>query len=201
VKFAKAPLLYIQQPTVNKPSAPMQHTYSSPKKKTRIDSNPEPEKKNPQQPIKKYSNFAAISKEIVQDLKEAPKDEKPTKTIKRTGKMELTTPSSPESTHVSEITSPSQSTPSSPTEQQANKDKTEKKKFKDMSIMEKIMYFINTPNHLPRMRCVVITDERKYRGIIKDFQDDHILMQVGRLVSTTKINIEDVREIQLLGLG
>lgn len=31
-KFASEPMLYIQQPSINRPEAPMQHHYTSPKK-------------------------------------------------------------------------------------------------------------------------------------------------------------------------
>jgi Spore coat protein CotO len=201
MKFAKEPLLYIQQPTVIRPSAPMQHTYSTPKKKAKIESSPQPEKKNPQQPIKRRSSLDAITKEIVHDLKVAPTNEvKPIKTIKRTGKIDLPSTPSPEPTPAQETPSSSQQTLSAPTEQQdTNEEKNERKKFKDMTILEKVLYFIHTPSHLPRMRCEVITEERKYRGIIRDFQDDNIVMQVGRRGSSTKINLDDVKEIQLLG--
>ncbi|GIO25778.1 CotO family spore coat protein [Ornithinibacillus bavariensis] len=188
-KFANEPLMYIHQPTVIRPSAPMQHTYRTPKKEDKIESVQKPVKKYPK-PTKQRTNISAISKDIVHDLKEAPPNANDlANSAQNTSNKDLTGNSTPAEPSESPI----------PIEPQDNKDNNEKKKFRDMSILEKVMYFINTPNHLPRMRCEVITEEKKYRGIIKDFQEDHIIMQVGRRMPTTSISIKDVKGIQLIG--
>lgn len=176
-KFAKEPLLYIHQPTVQKPAAPMQHFYTTPKKAkpTKAAVVPETEKKT----IKKSRDLSTITKEIAKELKEP--------------KVPIKKAPNPIQTET-EVESSS----SSNDQPQLIQDKG-KKKFKDMTILEKVDYFLHTPNHLPSMRCEVKTEERKYRGVIKDFQDNTIYMQVGRRVALTKIPIDDITEIQLLG--
>lgn len=87
-------------------------------------------------------------------------------------------------------------------DKQEKKDKQEaesSKKFSDMTIQEKIDYFLNKPVHIPRMRCEVKTEERTYRGKIQSLEGENILMQVGRRTSLTKIKVSAITEIRLIG--
>lgn len=86
---------------------------------------------------------------------------------------------------------------SSSLEEVSEDNKLERKKFKEMTLMEKIDYFIKTPSHLPRMRCEVVTNDNKYRGIMLDKENEVIKMRVGR--RTTEVSIEDITDIRLLG--
>lgn len=58
-KFAKDPMLYIHQPQVERPQAPMQHQYISPKKAKEPTSVDELSKtsKNSSNPVRKKRNF------------------------------------------------------------------------------------------------------------------------------------------------
>lgn len=71
--------------------------------------------------------------------------------------------------------------------------------FNDLTIEQKIAYFINMPSNAPAVRCEIQTEERKYRGIIVESKDDHVFMRVGRRVSTTEIAVKDIEDIILLG--
>lgn len=73
------------------------------------------------------------------------------------------------------------------------------KKFVDMNINEKINYFLNRSIYSPELKCVIETDERNYRGVITDFQDDHVYIRVGRRVSSTEVPLEQIKNIRLLG--
>lgn len=78
--------------------------------------------------------------------------------------------------------------------------KTKEKPFKDMSNIERIHYFLNVPEHIPKMKCEIETDKTKYRGIITDFKDKTVYMQTGsRLLVSNEIPLNDIRSIQLLG--
>ncbi|WP_047982365.1 CotO family spore coat protein [Ornithinibacillus contaminans] len=174
-KFANEPLMYIQQPTVSKPTAPMQHEYRTPKKVLTTTSATEPTS-----PQKKTTNrstsIGKITRGFVQELKEP----QPVRRAPRNKGQETSTEKEKKSV-----------------EQPVSDTSTEKKKFKDMSLLEKVEYFVNTPSHLPKMRCEVKTDARSFRGIIKDFQDNQISMLVGRRTST--IDFTEVTDIRLLG--
>ncbi|SFD39194.1 Spore coat protein CotO [Lentibacillus persicus] len=75
----------------------------------------------------------------------------------------------------------------------------EKKKFKDMTLDERVEYFLDTPDHAPIMKCEVKTEGRNYRGIIVDYQDDNVYMRVGRRTTPTSIPFETIKEINLIG--
>jgi len=82
----------------------------------------------------------------------------------------------------------------------ANSDQVVKNShFNDLTIEQKVTYFINMPDNAPVVRCEVDTEERKYRGTIVDSKDDLVFMRVGRRASTTEIPLKDSQEISLLG--
>ncbi|GAA0593349.1 hypothetical protein GCM10009001_06890 [Virgibacillus siamensis] len=177
-KYAKSPLLYIHQPTIRTPEAPMQDNYRTPKKREvsatgeknagEASSNGEadaaPKKKAPaRRPVKRdyFSNSAG---------KKATKDH----TVTDDDNFEQTVADD----HAGD---------------------GDRKKFKDMTLDERVDYFLNTPKHVPTMRCEIKTEERKYRGKIVDFQEEEVYMQVGRRRSATKIPFDDILEIGLIG--
>lgn len=184
-KYAREPLLYIDQPTANTPTAPMQHSYTSAKKKTNKSASSPPTHSEsrvaPQKPIKKrpslnsFSTAMANSNEIKEPQPQV-KKKRPSFPTQELEEMESSSSSFEEVTEENIL---------------------ERKKFKEMTLMEKIDYFITSPNHLPRMRCEVVTNDNKYRGTILDKEDEVIKMRVGR--RTTVISIEDITEIRLLG--
>jgi hypothetical protein len=176
-KFAREPLMYIQQPTISKPSAPMQDSYKSPRKKRPAPTSTptETEKKPIQNVIKKRPSLNSFTNGATDELKEP-------RVLKRRGPSTVQEIEEDESKTVEE--SPIQ-------------DNGERKKFKDMTILEKVDYFVHTPSHLPRMRCEVITSERKYRGVILEKEEDEVIMRVGR--RQNRIKIEDISEINLIG--
>lgn len=73
------------------------------------------------------------------------------------------------------------------------------KKFKEMSLEEKVFYFAYAPATSPTLRCEVMTSERSYRGKIVDFIENEVYMRVGRRISPEKIPFETIRDIRLLG--
>lgn len=75
----------------------------------------------------------------------------------------------------------------------------ERKKFREMTVEERIDYFLNPPKHAPVMRCEVKTEERKYRGTIVDSQDEKVYMRVGRRTTPTTIPIDSINEIRMIG--
>lgn len=187
-KYAREPLLYIHQPTVSRPNAPMQHSYKT--QRTTTSSSAEAEKKTPLKPLKKRPSTELISQSIIKELHE-PLPKQPKKRRPALPVQEVEETSINESIHSKRMDH------TQPTEQTTQDKSGERRKFKDMSTLEKIEYFINTPQHLPRMRSEVKTNEKKFRGVILDKEEDEILMRVGR--RSTRIKLEDIVDIQLLG--
>ncbi|HLQ70739.1 MAG TPA: CotO family spore coat protein, partial [Bacillota bacterium] len=87
--------------------------------------------------------------------------------------------------------------PDKPTRQQLRGSNA--KKFRDMTIKEKVYYFSDAPALSPKLRCEVQTINRSYRGKIVDFVDNEVYIRVGRRRSTTNIPFDEIRDIRLLG--
>jgi hypothetical protein len=70
--------------------------------------------------------------------------------------------------------------------------------FRDRTIPEKIHYLLHTPREMPTLRCEVITDEEKHRGIAKLEEDDILVLRVyGR--QDVIIEKDSIKDIRLLG--
>ncbi|WP_164669448.1 CotO family spore coat protein [Virgibacillus doumboii] len=156
-KYAKSPLLYIHQPNIRTPEAPMQHNYVTPKKSGE------------------------------QQVQEQPK-----KTQKRPLKRSSSVKNNENKDNVEEIESTDE-------EEEAESSEQDRKKFKDMTLRERVNYFMNRPKHVPIMKCEVKTEERNYRGVIVDFQEETVFMRVGRRTSQTKIPFDSISEIRMIG--
>src|SRR5699024_11650770 len=98
-----------------------------------------------------------------------------------------------------EIVSAETADNSEPDELKEKKSMADRPKFKDMTIEEKVEYFVSQPRHVPKLRCQIETNERKYRGIIIDFQEDHVFIRVGKRSSSTKISLDQITNIRMLG--
>lgn len=73
------------------------------------------------------------------------------------------------------------------------------KKFKDMTLLEKVYYFKTIPEHAPKVRCEISTEERKYQGIITDYKDNNVWIRIGRSSSSTKVPFDEILSIRMLG--
>lgn len=73
------------------------------------------------------------------------------------------------------------------------------KKFKDMTIEEKVVYFANTPSFAPKVKCEVKTEEKIYRGLITDFEENIVYMRFGNRSVKTQIPLDTINSIRMLG--
>lgn len=168
-RFAKDPLLYIDQPIVGTPEAIMQYDYHTPKdEKVVAPIKSTQQKKVNQRPLRRnflVNNTFDVSEEkvVTEDL-------------------------SIDETVVEKVTAPKE-------ESLISKDN----KFKDMTIDEKIAYLSNLPDHILRVKCEVQTENEAYKGIITDSIDDHVFIQVGRRSSSISIPYSEIISIRMLG--
>lgn len=154
-RFAKEPLLYIHQPTIKTPEAPMQHNYMTPtKEKQSSTDEPQPNRKTRSRSNRRrqFDQLEEIEDEVSDEIEN-----------KKTNTNQA------------------------------------KKRFTDMNINEKINYFLNRSIHSPELRCEMKTDDRNYRGVITDFQNNIVFIRVGRRASSTEVPIDQVKNIRLLG--
>ncbi|WP_080874964.1 CotO family spore coat protein [Oceanobacillus timonensis] len=83
---------------------------------------------------------------------------------------------------------------------QKEEQQSSKKKFMEMSINEKIDYLTNRSEFAPPVRCeVIVNGNKKYRGIIREKEEDILFLQLSNRKSSIKIPVEDIENIQLLG--
>lgn len=80
-----------------------------------------------------------------------------------------------------------------------NKEIPNQSKFKDMTLKQKVSYFIDRPSHAPEMRCEIKTDEKKVQGIITGEEDEDVLIRIGRRSSSSKIPFDEITDIRMLG--
>ncbi|WP_066187136.1 MULTISPECIES: CotO family spore coat protein [Gracilibacillus] len=74
-----------------------------------------------------------------------------------------------------------------------------KKKVKDMTIEEKVTYFAAKPSHVPRAKCEIMTEKRKYLGIIQDYQQDMVTLRISSKAQPVTVPIEQIKRIDIIG--
>ncbi|RDW18284.1 hypothetical protein CWR48_11920 [Oceanobacillus arenosus] len=170
-KFANEPMLYIQQPSISRPAAPMQHQYTSPKRRKDVissESTADTQLKSAAAPRKrvKHNTFQQqLMGKTVDNLEETIDQE-------------------PVQEKVDEV------------KEQATQNR--KKQFKEMTLQEKALYLADSPTFAPKVKCEVKTNEQSHRGIVTDFKDDTVFMQVGRRTTLTSIPFADITEIRMI---
>src|SRR5690625_6712166 len=128
-KVAEDPLLYIPQPTAGTAKAPMQDHYRAAKKPTASEIPPE---KNPQEKprtIKRKTYGLSEGRQV--------KNEQPGQHTMDGQKYE--------------IVSAEPADKSAPDELEEKKSTTDRPKFKDMTIEEKVEYFVSRPRHVRKL--------------------------------------------------
>ncbi|MUK90562.1 hypothetical protein GMD78_19585 [Ornithinibacillus sp. L9] len=175
-KIANDPLMYIHQPRLKRSGAKMQHQYSSTNKKSEKNTSAKAEENNEQQ--KKTIPKRPSGNRFTQQLQE----QKPN-TIKKPIKAKKNEPTEEENES---------------SEEQMENAREERRKFKDMTLREKVEYFARTPKHLPKLKCEIKTSERSYRGVVLEIKkDDTVLMLAGR--KSVSIVFDDIQEVRMLG--
>lgn len=144
-KYARAPLLYIDQARVNNPEVEMQSQYRSKRKKKTVVNKMDEESAN--------------------------------------GAVTYSSTQNEESDH----------------EQEKQEQPEKRKSFKEMTIEERVDYFIDSPSYAPKVRSEVVTENRKYRGVIKAREEDHVIIAIGSRTSPKRIPIEEIIDIRIIG--
>lgn len=83
---------------------------------------------------------------------------------------------------------------------QQNQVPERRRAFKEMSIPEKVNYFVNMPDKVPKMKCEVITEEmKKYRGYIQSLKNDLVNMKTFQQPFQVEIPLKVIQDIKLIG--
>ncbi|NAP01211.1 hypothetical protein FRY77_35305 [Halomonas sp. MG34] len=189
-RLAKDPMIYIHQPKESNPKAPMQYaSYKNAEKKEHLAAEPEPveqKKKEVVGPINTHARRRSFLEE--QALHQ-----------EKWKKVESEVNESVEQKHEEKSPELIEESKNPETETETEKEKSERPKFKDMTIDEKVAYFVSTHSYATQMRCEIRTGERSYRGVITGSEDNYVYIRVGNRKQSTKINLDDIKHIKLLG--
>ncbi|QST00844.1 hypothetical protein IMZ31_04525 [Pontibacillus sp. ALD_SL1] len=105
----------------------------------------------------------------------------------------------------SEPESLSEGTQDTETKERQNKrrvsftNRNRRSRFKDMSLEDRVDYFVNLPSQVPRMKCEVITDEERYKGWIEDYEEGTVYMKILQRPFRVEVPFEDINDIVLRG--
>ncbi|WP_163583153.1 CotO family spore coat protein [Gracilibacillus saliphilus] len=75
-----------------------------------------------------------------------------------------------------------------------------KKNFDEMTILEKVIYFASMPFHLPKVKCELITERKKYIGKIEDYQNEMVIIKVASKQRPVSVPLQQIKEINMFGL-
>ncbi|MEN1967209.1 CotO family spore coat protein [Lentibacillus sp. N15] len=171
-RYARDPLFYIQQPEMKKTEAPMQDNYTTPKR-TKIV----PQQQN-------ETNVASVMPTRGNNFQQF-QNPKPTEReqLEEAAANLLEDEDQKDTIEgLNEIENNNNGRP----------------RFKDMTIEEKIDYFVSMPPHIPKLKCEIKTEERTYRGIVISQEEEEITLRTGRRNFTIPMNT--ITEIRMLGL-
>src|SRR5699024_10120363 len=84
-------------------------------------------------------------------------------------------------------------------EEETDEELSEDKKFRDMTIRQKVDYFINRSDHAPIIRSEIQTNEKKYQGVITGFENDHVFIRIGRRSTSSEVPFHDITDIRIIG--
>ncbi|MFD1852106.1 CotO family spore coat protein [Oceanobacillus bengalensis] len=164
-RFAKDPMLFIQQPKITIPKAPMQEHYVSPRKR----------KEKEAEAVKSAdSNKTEVPK--VRGRKNTFVNSKPEEAIDE-----------PKATF----------NKNRDVDQEEQSQQKKRKQFKEMTIKERIEYFLKSSSATPTLKCEIKVSGRSHRGIISDFKDEIVFMHTGRKV--VQIQLNEIENVRLLG--
>ncbi|WP_254434166.1 CotO family spore coat protein [Halobacillus sp. Marseille-Q1614] len=76
-----------------------------------------------------------------------------------------------------------------------------RQKFRDMSLEEKVHYFVELPSQVPKMKCQVTAFEANdtFKGYINMYEDGVVHMKTFQKPFQQEIPFEEIRDIRLIG--
>ncbi|WP_431804969.1 CotO family spore coat protein [Halobacillus andaensis] len=77
--------------------------------------------------------------------------------------------------------------------------KERRQRFRDMSLEEKVNYFVQLPSQLPKMKCEVSTSEESWKGYVQKYEDGIVHMKVFQKPYQKEIPFEEITSIRLIG--
>ncbi|WP_117170904.1 CotO family spore coat protein [Paraliobacillus sediminis] len=189
-RYSARPVLYIQQPDFEVPAASMQADYFTPKeeKEATVSHASVPiESQARGRKSKKKTKIIPELEKPVDDFEEDKDDEE----------REVNTDLKDE-----EFSKEMESSDKEEEEetQFQSKEFPTKKPFSEMTIEEQVDYLATKPSpHIPKMKCEVIAQTGRYRGIITAFDANVVQIETFKRPKFHQVDLEEIESIRLLG--
>ncbi|GGM24640.1 hypothetical protein GCM10011351_08000 [Paraliobacillus quinghaiensis] len=180
-RYTERPTVYIAQPDFEKPAASMQSEYRTPKKVESTKTTNKPEiPVRPKKTKRKAVNVA--DKEQSLDKVESNSDLDVDREEVENDHYESSDDIALQDNEVEE-----------------SKNSSDKKAFVDMSVVEQVDYLATSRAHVPKIKCEITTEKERYRGIVREIEDDIVKFESFRRPKFHQIKIEEIQTIRLLG--
>lgn len=79
------------------------------------------------------------------------------------------------------------------------KNRRRRERFKDMTLEEKVNYFVSLPSSVPRMKCEVMTDGESYKGWIEDYDNGIVYLKILQRPFRVEVPFDTIKDIALRG--
>ncbi|MRG87097.1 CotO family spore coat protein [Salinibacillus xinjiangensis] len=99
----------------------------------------------------------------------------------------------------SEDTSSTKEAPTNTYDEPQSFEEDRQKKFRDMTIEEKVNYLTSLPSQMPKMKCEVLCESGRYRGYVQSYEDEMVHMKTFHSPYRAEVNITEIENIRLLG--
>lgn len=201
-RYAKKPLLYIDQPGIELPQAEMQSSYRSApgnerEKLSQVKENRSEQKSNPRRTTKKRNVFheqLLVSQQLTEsDSEQKASSKEPSMEIKEEAAVEAEQNSQEED--VLEL----QEIAGEETGEAEIQNGLVQLPFNKLGLREKIHYFLDKPLLVPALRCEIITNEQSHFGIIEAFKEEIVHIRKKRKNGPELIPFTEIVSIRLLG--
>ncbi|MDC3425463.1 spore coat CotO family protein [Aquibacillus sp. 3ASR75-11] len=209
-KMERGPMLYITQPDLQSPKARMQYDYRTPKQKKKQASAIENEKRRrsakqqkskknneANEPVSNKQNETAENVDV-QQLDDEVTEDQMTHSETENQHSETGNQDSETKNHHTEKLS-DEGSGLETGEEVKQKAQNKRRPFNNMTVEEKVHYFLKIPPQLPKMKCEVITNNKSYRGVVTDYQDGLVHMRTFRSPFKVDVPIDDIENIRIIG--
>ncbi|MDC3417186.1 CotO family spore coat protein [Aquibacillus salsiterrae] len=199
-KYTNKPMMYITQPKLENPSASMQSDYRTPTNKDKRVLKPLSDKgdERTKKLLPKTSPTVKTEKEIVYGDAETVIEELQEEVEESSENIESSSESIESSSGEVELTNDAVEDLESSSTNAFIKPRTERKRFSDMTVKEKVDYFVGLPSQVPRMKCEVRTKDERIRGVITDCKDNEVYITSIKRPRNRKLSIDEITNIRLI---
>ncbi|MFB1050104.1 CotO family spore coat protein [Paraliobacillus sp. JSM ZJ581] len=186
----RRPMLYIDQPDLEAPTPNMQEDYHSPKHQKISATNTSQSIKRPKSRKKtKMNEMTEVDKLDIDD-----NDTKETENIEND-----LTEEPKEKDEVNKEADEEENEKNEEIEVRTASQLQDKVPFTEMSLIEQVDYLAASPGFMPKLKCEVITENERLKGIIRERKEETVYVETFKRPRYHQVLLGDITSIRLLG--